>query len=162
MWIYVCIYICIYTYIWAYMYIHMLLGLINKKSLKDIIKFIVTGAIEGRSLVPRGLPGSKVYSRHSWHIYSGSGFLWNSRLDSLFQTLLVLGLWEARGISHSWADQRQSEKMYNSPLSTSYVGGHPSPACTSLVVSVSLGVKWGHIPLKETLTWCVAFLKFFY
>lgn len=62
---YMSAYICIYTYIWAYVYIHMLLGLINKKSLKDIIKFIVTGAIEGRSLVPRGLPGSKVYSRHS-------------------------------------------------------------------------------------------------
>ena len=69
---------------------------------------------------------------------------------SLFQRLVVLGLQEARGYSHSWADQRQSgKKCMIFPLPASYMGGHPGSAYTSLAIAVSSGVRWGHIPPQE-------------
>ena len=75
-------------------------------------------------------------------VYLESRLLRNSRVGFPFQKLVVLRLQEARGyFSQLGRSKAVRKKCVIFPLLTSYMGGHPFSACTSLVIPVPLGVK---------------------
>jgi hypothetical protein len=62
---------------------------------------------------------------------------------------MVLGLQKARSYFSQLGRSKAVRKKYDFSLSASHMGGHPFSAYTCLVITVHLGVKWSHIPLRK-------------